>query len=238
MVLINPQTGRNFAEGTGKPAKTDKSEAQVLAPFAAALRSEPCPVPDRHQQLLNATLQGRWQVVKMIGQEKNPGKDFHPGSKAGDQAPLTWLPQHLAQWNGDLNAQIRRSPLWRERHRLLPGIPGVGPVVSPAVMAQLPEAGTLPGKKAVALIVAPYNRDSRRFRDKRLIGGGRRYLRRILYMAAVVAFSFNLVITNFYQGALAAGKPKKYSEKFFCGGWGQGLQAPAPSPTPPSPNPF
>ena len=77
-------------------------------------------------------------------------------------------------------------------------------------MAQLPEVGTLSGKKAVALVgVAPYNRDSGRFRGKRMIRGGRSHLRHMLYMAAVVAARFNPVIRTFYQRLLAAGKPKK-----------------------------
>jgi transposase len=77
-------------------------------------------------------------------------------------------------------------------------------------MAQLPEVGTLSGKKAVALVgVAPYNRDSGRFRGKRMIRGGRSHLRHVLYMAAVVAARFNPVIRTFYQRLLAAGKPKK-----------------------------
>mgnify|MGYP003940806447 CR=1 FL=1 len=68
----------------------------------------------------------------------------------------------------------------------------------------------LPGKKAVALVgVAPYNRDSGHFRGRRMIKGGRSHLRRMLYMAAVVASRFNPVIRAFYQRLLAAGKPKK-----------------------------
>jgi len=70
--------------------------------------------------------------------------------------------------------------------------------------------GTLPGKKAVALAgLAPYNRDSGRFRGKRMIRGGRSYLRRMLYMAAVVASRYNPVIRAFYQRLVAVGKPKK-----------------------------
>ena len=68
----------------------------------------------------------------------------------------------------------------------------------------------MPGKKAVALVgVAPYNRDSGRLRGKRMIRGGRSYLHRMLYMAAVVAARCNPVIRDFYQRLLAAGKPKK-----------------------------
>jgi transposase len=211
VVLINPLTVRKFAGATGKLAKTDKIDAQVLAHFAEALRPEPRALPDQDQQVLKAALQRRVQVVKMIGQEKNRlEKTFIPALRQDIQAHLTWLQQRLEQLDQDLNDQIRRSPLWRDRDRLLQTIPGIGPIVSRAIMAQLPEAGTLSGKQAAALVgVAPYNRDSGRFRGRRMIRGGRSYLRRMLYMAAVVAARRNPVIRTFYHRLLAAGKPKK-----------------------------
>jgi transposase len=211
VALINPQAARKFAGATGKLAKTDKIDAQVLAHFAEALQPEPRPVPDQEHQRLKASLQRRLQVVKMIGQEKNRlEKTFIPALRQDIEAHLAWLQQRLEQLDRELDDQIRRSPLWRDRDRLLQSIPGIGPLVSRAIMAQLPEAGTLPGKKAAALVgVAPYNRDSGRWRGRRMIRGGRSYLRRLLYMAAVVASRFNPVIRTFYQRLLAAGKPKK-----------------------------
>jgi len=211
VALVNPQAVRKFAGAAGKLAKTDKIDAQVLAHFAEALRPEPRPWPDQAHQALKATLQRRQQVVKMIGQEENRlEKTFIPAVRRDIQVHLTWLRRRLEQLNRDLDDQIRQSPLWRDRDRLLQSVPGIGSVVSRAVIAQMPEMGTLPGKKAVALAgVAPYNRDSGRFRGKRMIRGGRSYLRRMLYMAAVVASRFNPVIRAFYQRLLAAGKPKK-----------------------------
>jgi transposase len=211
VALINPQAVRKFAGATGKLAKTDKIDAQVLAHFAEALRPEPRPLPDQGHQALKATLQRRQQVVKMIGQEKNRlEKTYIAAVRQDIEAHLAWLHQRLKELNRDLDDQIRQSPLWKDRDRLYQSIPGVGPVVSRAVITQLPEAGTLSGKKAVALAgLAPYNRDSGRFRGKRMIRGGRSYLRRMLYMAAVVASRYNPVIRAFYQRLLNAGKPKK-----------------------------
>ena len=211
VALVNPQAVRQFAGAAGKLAKTDKIDAQVLAHFAEALRPEPRSLPDQVHQVLKAALQRRQQVVKMIGQEENRlEKTFMPTVRRDIEAHLTWLRQRLKELDRDLDDQIRQSPLWQDRDRLYQSVPGIGPVVSLAVIAQLPELGTLPGKKAAALVgVAPYNRDSGRFRGKRMIRGGRSYLRRMLYMAAVVASRFNPVIRAFYQRLLAAGKPKK-----------------------------
>lgn len=211
VALVNPQAVRKFAGATGKLAKTDKIDAQVLAHFAEAIKPEPRPLPDQEQQVLKAALQRRLQVVKMIGQEENRlEKTYIPAVRRDIQEHLTWLRRRLDELNQDLNGQIRHSPLWQARDRLLQSCIGIGPVVSLAVIAQMPEMGRLPGKQASALAgVAPYNRDSGRLRGKRMIRGGRSYLRRMLYMAAVVASRFNPVIRAFYQRLLAAGKPKK-----------------------------
>src|SRR4030065_2269753 len=129
----------------------------------------------------------------MIGQEENRlEKTFIPAVRQDIQVHLTWLRRRLEQLERDLDDQIRQSPLWQDRDRLYQSVPGIGPIVSRAVIAHLPELGTLPGKKAVALVgVAPYNRDSGRLRGKRMIRGGRSHLRRMLYMAAVVGSRFN-----------------------------------------------
>jgi transposase len=79
-----------------------------------------------------------------------------------------------------------------------------------ALLADLPELGTLSRKKIAALVgVAPFSRDSGRYRGKRTIWGGRARVRSVLYMGALVAARCNPVIREFYQRLLAAGKPKK-----------------------------
>jgi len=141
VALVNPQAVRKFAGATGKLAKTDKIDAQVLAHFAEALRPEPRPLPDQAHQVLKAALQRRLQVVKMIGQEENRlEKTFIPAVRRDIQDHLTWLRRRLKELDRELDDQIRQSPLWRDRDRLLRTIPGIGPIVSRAVIAQLPEA--------------------------------------------------------------------------------------------------
>ena len=100
--------------------------------------------------------------------------------------------------------------MWREKDELLRSVPGVGPQVSMALLADLPELGTLSRKKIAALVgVASFSRDSGRYRGKRTTWGGRARVRSVLYMGALVAGRCNPVIREFYQRLLAAGKPKK-----------------------------
>ena len=57
--------------------------------------------------------------------------------------------------------------------------------------------------------VAPMNNDSGRRSGKRKTIGGRGYVRRVLYMATLVATRHNPAIRQFYQRLLAGGKEKK-----------------------------
>ena len=110
----------------------------------------------------------------------------------------------------DLSGTLRQSPLWREQDQLLQSVPGVGPVLSLTLLAQLPELGTLNRRQIAALVgVAPLNRDSGTLRGKRTVWGGRATVRAALYMGALVASRWNPVLRVFYQRLCAAGKPKK-----------------------------
>ena len=92
---------------------------------------------------------------------------------------------------------------------LLSSVPGVGPVTSRSLIAELPELGTLDRKKIAALAgLAPFTRQSGAWKGKSFIGGGRTSVRTALFMAALVASRFNPVLKPFYRRLLAAGKPK------------------------------
>jgi transposase len=120
------------------------------------------------------------------------------------------LRRELEQIDDDLDATIRRSPVWRAQEDLLRSVPGIGPVLSRTVLAELPELGRLSHKQMAALVgVAPLNRDSGTLRGRRTCWGGRASVRRVLYMATLAATKWNAVIRAFYQRLCAAGKRKK-----------------------------
>lgn len=89
-------------------------------------------------------------------------------------------------------------------------VPGVGPVTSRTLVAELPELGQLDRQKIAALVgVAPVNRDSGTFRGRRCISGGRAQVRKTLYMAALTARRCNPVIKAFADRLAKAGKAAK-----------------------------
>jgi len=210
VVVINPRQVRDFAKATGRLAKTDGIDAQVLARFAEAVKPALRQVPDSAVQALAALMARRRQLVEMVTAEKNRLSRAVRSVRRRIQAHLTWLTAELARVEEELDQAIQQSPIWREQEDLLQSAPGIGPVVTRTVLADLPELGTLTRKQIAALVgVAPLNRDSGTWRGKRTVWGGRAQVRAVLYMAAVVAARFNPVIRAFYQRLCAKGKAKK-----------------------------
>ena len=210
VVVVNPRQVRDFARATGRMAKTDALDAQVLAHFAEAVRPEIRPLADSDTQELHSLTARRTQVVEMLVAEKNRLGRASRAVVPRIQAHIQWLEQELDDLDQGLRQALQRSPVWRERDDLLRSVPGVGPQLSVSLLADLPELGTLGRRQIAALVgVAPMNRDSGAKRGRRMVSGGRARVRAVLYMGALVATRHNPVIRGFYQRLLAAGKPKK-----------------------------
>jgi transposase len=214
VVVINPRQVRDFAKATGQLAKTDRIDARMLVLFGERLRPAPRPLPDAAAQELAALLARRRQLLEMRQAERNRLQQARGRGQRAVEASLTkhiaYLDAELAGVDGDLEAQVRASAVWRERDDILRSVPSVGPVVARTLVGELPELGRL-GRRAVAKLVgiAPLNRDSGAWRGRRVVQGGRAAVRAALYMAALVATRRNPVIRAFYARLLAAGKPKK-----------------------------
>lgn len=214
VVVVNPRQVRDFARATGQLAKTDRIDADILALFAERVRPDVRPLPDTEAQELDALLARRRQLLEMLQAERNRlGQVFGRGKtpvKKSLKAHIAFLERELRMTDTDLGDMVRRSPAWRERDDLVQSVPGVGPVLSFTLLADLPELGRLSRREIAKLVgVAPLSRDSGTLRGRRFVQGGRASVRSVLYMAALVATKRNAVIRAFYVRLLAAGKPKK-----------------------------
>ena len=210
-VMINPRQARDFAKATGKLAKTDKIDANNLAHYAEAIQPQVRALPDERQKELSLMLTRQRQVVEMLAMEKNRLQNCPSTRVKKDvETHIEWLKAQIKELDKDLGSFVFESPAWRAKDELLKSVPGVGPTVSRALIAYLPELGTLDRKKIAALVgLAPFNRDSGKMRGRRTIWGGRSRIRSLLYMAAVASLRFNPVIRTFYDRLVTAGKAKK-----------------------------
>ena len=207
VVVVNPRQVRDFAKATGKLAKTDRIDAGVLAHFGEAVRPQLRSLPDEVTLELRALTARRRQVIEIITAETNRLTMTSKAVGKRIDAHIRWLEKELQRADQDLDRSIQQSPIWKENQELLISTPGIGPVSSRTLIAELPELGILNRKQISALVgLAPFNHDSGSLKGRRAILGGRAPVRNALYMAALVATRRNSVIREFYKRLRANGK--------------------------------
>ncbi|MGH6908288.1 MAG: IS110 family transposase [Aestuariivirga sp.] len=210
LAVVNPRQVRDFAKATGRLAKNDCIDAQVIAAFGEAIEPQVVRLPDEQTRELQELLMRRQQLVGMRVQETNRLGLMEGAMRKQIKSHIAWLDRAIDELNTDLTARLRKSPVWREKDELLRSLKGIGPITSSTLMASLPELGELDRRSIAALVgVAPFNRDSGTFRGRRAIWGGRAHVRQMLYMAATSAIRSNPVIKPFYERLVGRGKPHK-----------------------------
>jgi transposase len=211
VAVVNPRQVRDFARATGQLAKTDTLDAVVIAHFAEAVNPPSRPLADPQARLLGELMARRRQLLEMIVAEGNRRRQLtaRRALKSIDRV-LAILKAQLAEIDHDIDRSIRGTPAWREAEDLLTSVPSIGPKIARTLIAELPELGRLDRHQAASLVgVAPFNRDSGKWRGRRTITGGRPVVRAALYMAVLVSIRRNLPLAHTYHRLRAAGKPAK-----------------------------
>ena len=196
VVVVNPRQVRDFANGLGQWAKTDPIDAQVLAKFAQIVN--PAPKPHFKPQIaeLSELVRRRRQLNDLRTQESNRLLMIHhPKVKKSIQKMIKTLDFQIDQLDQLIREHIEADDDFKNKDRILQSTPGVGPQTSAMLLANLPELGSLNRQEIAALAgLAPWDRSSGKSDGKAHIWGGRKDVRRVLYMAAFTACRFNPVI--------------------------------------------
>jgi transposase len=210
VLVVNPRQVRDFARSQGILAKTDRLDARVLAHFAATTTLTPRALPTPAQRQLAAVVGRRQELVDLLTAERNRLRLADALVQPSLVAHCAWLQAEIAALTRQQRALVVADATLREQAALLQSVPGVGGQTSASLLGLLPELASLERRELAALVgVAPLNRDSGQQRGQRRIWGGRAAVRRVLYMATLVASRHNPVIRAHYQQLVARGKPKK-----------------------------
>lgn len=210
VVVVNPAQVRAFAQALGKRAKTDPIDAAVIARFAEATRPEVRALPDEQTQTLADLIARRRQIVQMIVAERQREKRATVKRiKRSIERLILALEKELSEIDQELDETIKGSPAWRHNEDLLQSVPGVGPIIARTMLAEMPELGRLDRRQIAALAgLAPWTRQSGKWKGKSFIGGGRASVRTVLFLGALAAARHNPVLRAFHQRLIEAGKPK------------------------------
>ena len=211
LAVVNPRQIRDFARATGRLAKTDPLDAAVIAHFAEAVRPQARPVASRETVMLGELIARRRQLIEMMTAERNRRRQLTSQRLIkGIDRILAALQLQLSELEQDIDQAVRGTPAWREKEDLLVSVPGIGSKIARTLLAELPELGSLDRHQVAALVgVAPFNRDSGRWRGRRSIAGGRATVRSALFMSVLVSIRRKLPLHALYLRLRAAGKPPK-----------------------------
>lgn len=208
--VANPRQVRDLARALGRLAKTDAIDARMLVEYGSKLRPTPHVLPDENRQKLRDLSTRHQQLTDMHAAETNR-------RGACEDATITaMIDEHLALIDTQVQTVARTmeelidadAAMARDAEAI-ESTPGLGRLTARRLVADLPELGRCSPRQIARLVgLAPINRDSGTLRGKRMTGGGRGAVRKLLYMPTLVATRHNPLIRAMYQRLLAAGKPK------------------------------
>lgn len=211
VALVNPGHVRHFAKGIGKLAKTDAVDARVLVEFARLAAPRLAQKRSQNRAELEALVTCRRQLLHVRTEQTNRrSATASTAARRSIDRVLKTLDKEIDALDGQIKKLIESDDDFNSIDKILQSVPGVGPVLSSTLLAELMELGATGRRQIGALVgVAPFNCDSGRFKGKRAIRGGRASVRSVLYMATIAAMRFNPVIRRFAERLRRAAKLNK-----------------------------
>jgi len=211
LAVVNPRRVRDFAKGIGLDAKTDPIDAKVIAHYGEVVKPKEHVAKTDSEKTLEALVTRRRQLLDLTNQESNRLKQTRDKAiQKLIQQSIKTLEKQTKTVDRLIAEAVAADQQNARKIEILQSVKGVGVVTVSTFLAELPELGTLNRGQISKLVgVAPMNNDSGTKTGKRKTSGGRTSVRRVLYMATLVATRFNPKIKAFYIRLLAKGKPKK-----------------------------
>ena len=212
---INPSKARHFAKFAGFLAKTDKVDAVMLAALGATWCPPPTVEPSPARGRLSVLITRRAQLVDMRARERCRVQQLTEDDADGLIAQsltmlIATLGEAIDRIERAMRHLIRATPELAALDETLRAVPGIGDINAAVLIAGLPELGSRNRRQIAGLAgLAPYAADSGTWRGKRKIQGGRRAVRRALYIAAVTGRRRGGDLARTYDRLLDAGKPPK-----------------------------
>lgn len=199
-----------FIRSLGTLGKTDALDARALARYGQERhdRLSRWQPQERCRDRLHAMVMLRGELVGQRVAFSNrlqaPGADW---MKERLRRILHSLQEEIAGLEADIQALIAANEPLARATRTLQGIAGIGPTTATALVALMPELGTLERRCAAALAgLAPHPRQSGKAEGYRRTRGGRPEVRKALFMAALAAVRHNPTLSAFYKRLRDNGK--------------------------------
>jgi transposase len=216
--ILNPYLVSQFAKSLGS-AKTDPIDAGIIRRYAEVKRPEASPKPRESIARIRRLLTERNALTKSLVLF---GAVVEGGAAKHARQAIKAVGRLVKKIDAEIDKAGEADEETAGLVDALDGVTGVGRLTAVIVAAQVPEIGTLGRRKAGKLAgLAPFTRQSGRWKGKAFIGGGRKDVRNALYMPAMVARRYNPDLQTLHTRPTAKGKPCKVAmtavmRKLFC----------------------
>jgi len=204
---------KSFIRSYGTLGKTDAIDARALAQYGAERwkRLALWTLPDKNKFQLRALVRRREELIGMRTAETN--RSHAPALPhqiaRGIQRMLRNLKTEIERLGREIEKLIASSNELSETRKVMQTLKGIGELTATKLLALLPELGRLPRKQITALAgLAPHPKESGQYKGYRKMRGGRKEIKRILFLPALVAIQHEKSLKEFYQRKLGDGKTK------------------------------
>lgn len=207
VAVVNPTRVRALAKATGVLAKTDRIDARLIAEYAGKVQPPVIAPQEALETWLKGLITRREQLVEMCAAEQNRLDTVPDRVRSDIREHIEWLNSRLATLELQIQEVLEQLPERLAQAKRLDSIPGVGLITAMTVISDMPELGQLERQQIAALAgLAPFDRQSGKKSSVKRIFGGRKGVRRVLYMAALSASKCNPVIRSLFERLLKKGK--------------------------------
>lgn len=211
VAVMNPSQIKAFGASRMVRTKTDKVDAQLIADFSHERQPEPWVAPTQAEVTLRALVLRLEALTNMRTQEVNRLEVAREAVKAGITQHISWLDDEIKKLEMMIRSHIDNDPDLNNKHELLDSVPGLGKRTIPVLLSYYANTDRFDNvKQAVAFAgLDPRQHESgTSVRGKtRMSKVGHAFLRKALYMPAIVALYRTAWGKRFYARLAVAGKP-------------------------------
>ena len=209
--VINPAQIKAFGASRMVRTKTDKADAKLIAEFCFERRPDPWQAPAPAEQILRALVLRLEALQAMRTQESNRLDVARPALKDSIAKHIEWIDGEIARIIQSIRDHIDNDPALHDKQRLLDSVPGLGERTIAALLAFYATPGRFGNARQA---VAFAGLDPRQHESGSSVKGkprmskiGHTFLRKALYMPAMVTLYRTVWGKQFRRRLAAAGKP-------------------------------
>jgi transposase len=215
--VINPARTKAYSNSLGRRAKTDRVDAQLLASLGQTQQTAPSHQPEKFQEQIKSLRRQRESIEQQIRSLRNQLGSVTCSPWADHEvlrslrSIIRHLEKEVVSADQRLEQLISEDEVYSTISELLQTIPGVGSKTAQLLISEMPPAWQCSTSRAwVAFAgVCPQPYQSGASSYSRLSRMGSRRVRTGMYMAAIVAMSYNPPIAELVARLKERGKRGK-----------------------------